>query len=365
VDADAARARERARTIEALEKKYGRGAILRLGDRGESAVEIPVWSTGSFGLDLALGVGGLPRGRIVEIYGPEASGKTSLCLSTIASVQRGGGAAAVIDTEHALDPNWARTCGVDLDNLYIAQPQSAEEALNIADELVRSGGWDAIVIDSVAALAPMSELSGEIGESYVGLQARLMSQALRKLVGGIKQSGCLLVFTNQIREKIGVLFGNPETTPGGRALKFYASVRIEVRRIKDIKQGTLTVGTRVRSRVVKNKVAPPMRSAEFDILYSEGISRSGEVLDLGAELGVIHKAGAFYTYQQIRLGHGREASRDFLRAHEDVRAAIEREIREKVRDAQTPLGLLTNRVDVEDAEAASEDESAAGDAETG
>ena len=312
-------------TLNDLTKRFGDGAILRLGDAVHLHVEsIP---TGSLAIDIALGVGGIPRGRVVEIYGPESSGKTTLCLHTIAEAQKLGGICAFIDMEHALDPAYAARIGVDVKNLYISQPDMAEQALEIAEALVRSGALDVIVLDSVAALVPRAELEGEMGDSHVGLQARLMSQALRKLSGAIKQSNSSMIFTNQLREKIGVMFGNPETTSGGRALKFYASVRLDIRRIQAIKAAGETVGNRTRVRVTKNKVAPPFREAEFDIMYNEGISKVGDVLDIGTALNVIEKRGAFYRYEGDLIGQGRENSKDFLRANPQITRLIENIIR--------------------------------------
>jgi recombination protein RecA len=323
---------ERARAVDAailqIEKQFGRGAIMRLGDRGAQSVE--VIPTGSVALDLALGVGGVPRGRITEIFGPESSGKTTLCYHIVANAQRAGGVAAFIDAEHALDPGYARNVGVNVDELLVSQPDTGEQALEIAETLIRSNGVDVVVIDSVAALVPRAEIEGEMGDSFVGLQARLMSQALRKLTGAINRSKTALVFTNQLREKIGVMFGNPETTPGGRALKFYSSVRLDIRRIETLKTGTDAVGSRTRVKVVKNKVASPFRLAEFDIMYNEGISREGGLLDVGIAAGVLSKTGAWFNYGDTRLGQGRENARDFLRANAEIAEKIEDEIRSKV-----------------------------------
>lgn len=311
-----------------IEKKYGKGAIMKLGERPvtEGLEAIP---TGALTLDAALGIGGVPRGRIVEIYGPESSGKTTLALQIIAEAQRNGGVAAFIDAEHALDPLYARRIGVDIDNLLVSQPDTGEQALEIAETLVRSGAVDVIVIDSVAALVPRAEIEGEMGDAQVGLQARLMSQALRKLAGAISKSKVCVIFINQLREKIGVMFGNPEVTPGGRALKFWASVRIDVRKIETLKKGTEDIGARVRARVVKNKVAPPFRTAEFDILFGEGISREGSILDLAVQHGVVDKSGSWYSYGDIKLGQGREQARVFLKENPE----ITREIEEKTRQA--------------------------------
>ena len=306
-------------------KRYGDGAILRLGDA--THLQVDAIPTGSLALDIALGVGGLPRGRVTEIYGPESSGKTTLCLHTIAEAQKRGGICAFIDMEHALDPAYAERIGVSIEDLYISQPDMAEQALEIAESLVRSGALDVIVLDSVAALVPRAELEGEMGDSHVGLQARLMSQALRKLSGAIKQSNTCMIFTNQLREKIGVMFGNPETTAGGRALKFYASVRLDIRRIQAIKAGGEVVGNRTRVRVTKNKVAPPFREAEFDIMYNEGISKVGDILDIATVLGVIEKRGAFYRYQGDLIGQGRENAKQFLRENPEIALEMENIIR--------------------------------------
>ncbi len=311
--------------LQQIERRFGKGAIMKLGEA--SHIHVDVIPTGSIALDLALGIGGVPRGRVTEIYGPEASGKTTLCQHIIANAQRAGGFAAFIDAEHALDRTYAAHCGVDTDNLLISQPDTGEQALEIVDSLVRSNALDVIVIDSVAALTPRAEIEGEMGDSHVGLQARLMSQALRKLTGAISNSNTSVIFTNQLREKIGVMFGNPETTAGGKALKFYASVRLDIRRIDSIKQGTDVMGSRTRVKVVKNKVAPPFRVAEFDIMYSEGISREGGLIDLGLEMGLIKKSGAWFNIGDIRLGQGRENAKDFLRQNSDVAGAIEEQIR--------------------------------------
>jgi recombination protein RecA len=327
------RSGERSRAVDAailqIEKQFGRGAIMRLGDKGAHQ-NVDVIPTGSIALDLALGVGGVPRGRITEIFGPESSGKTTLCYHVAASAQRGGGVAAFIDAEHALDPKYARNVGVNVDELLVSQPDTGEQALEIAETLIRSNGVDVVIVDSVAALVPRAEIEGEMGDSFVGLQARLMSQALRKLTGAINRSNTALVFTNQLREKIGVMFGNPETTPGGRALKFYASVRLDIRRIETLKSGTDAVGSRTRVKVVKNKVASPFRLAEFDILYNEGISREGGLLDVGVAAGVLSKTGAWFNYGDTRLGQGRENSRDFLKANPEIAGKIEEEVRGKV-----------------------------------
>jgi recombination protein RecA len=307
--------------LQQIEKQFGKGAIMKLGE--EHVLPVDVISTGSIGLDLALGVGGVPRGRVVEIYGPESSGKTTLALTIIAHAQKNGGNAVFIDAEHALDASYARKLGVDIANLHVAQPDTGEEALEIADHLVRSGAVDVVVVDSVAALVPRAEIEGEMGDSHVGLQARLMSQALRKLAGSISKSKTCVVFINQIRMQIGVMFGNPETTAGGRALKFYASVRLDIRRIATLKEGESAVGNRTRVKVVKNKVAAPFREAEFDILYNEGISREGELLDFAVDKDVVQKAGTWFSFGEERIGQGRENARLFLKEHPDVRAKIE------------------------------------------
>jgi recombination protein RecA len=309
-----------------IERAFGKGSVMKLGQR-ERAVEIETISTGSLGLDLALGVGGLPRGRIVEIYGPESSGKTTLTLHCIAEAQKAGGVCAFVDAEHALDPSYARKLGVDIDELLISQPDTGEQALEIADTLVRSLAIDLVVIDSVAALVPRAELEGEMGDSHMGLQARLMSQALRKLTASIHRSNCIVIFTNQIRQKIGVMFGNPETTTGGNALKFYASVRLDIRRIGQIKDRDVVVGNQTRVKVVKNKVAPPFRVVEFDIMYGEGISKTGELLDLGARAGVIEKSGSWFSHDSQRIGQGRENAKAYLKDHPEVAGAIEAAIR--------------------------------------
>ena len=309
-----------------IERQFGKGAIMRMGD--PSVVrDVAVVSTGSLGLDLALGVGGLPRGRVVEIYGPEASGKTTLTLEVVARMQRSGGTAAFIDAEHALDPQYAEKIGVDVDELLVSQPDTGEQALEIADMVVRSGAVDVVVIDSVAALTPKAEIEGEMGDSHVGLHARLMSQALRKLTANIKRSNTLVIFINQIRMKIGVMFGSPETTTGGNALKFYASVRLDIRRIGAIKKRDEVIGNETRIKVVKNKVAPPFKQVQFDILYGEGISREGELIDLGVKHGIVEKSGAWYSYDGERIGQGRDNVREFLKEHEDVARAIDTALR--------------------------------------
>lgn len=311
-----------------IEKKYGKGSIMKLG---EKAVEegISVIPTGALTLDVALGVGGIPRGRIIEIYGPESSGKTTLALQIIAEAQRRGGVAAFIDAEHALDPLYARNLGVDIDNLLVSQPDTGEQALEIAETLVRSGAVDVIVVDSVAALVPRAEIEGEMGDAQVGLQARLMSQALRKLAGAISKSQVSVIFINQLREKIGVMFGNPEVTPGGRALKFWASVRIDVRKIESLKKGTEDIGARVRAKVVKNKVAPPFKVAEFDIIYGKGISREGSLLDLAVQKGIVEKSGSWFSYGDLKLGQGREQAKEFLADNPELAAEIEKKVREE------------------------------------
>ena len=310
-----------------IERQFGKGAIMRMGD-ASVVRDIEVVSTGSLGLDLALGVGGLPRGRVMEIYGPESSGKTTLTLEVIARTQRDGGTAAFIDAEHALDPQYAERIGVDVDELLVSQPDTGEQALEIADMIVRSGAVDVVVIDSVAALTPKAELEGEMGDSHVGLQARLMSQALRKLTANIKRSNTLVIFINQIRMKIGVMFGSPETTTGGNALKFYSSVRLDIRRIGAIKKRDEVIGNHTRIKVVKNKVAPPFKQVEFDILYGEGISREGELIDLGVKHGIIEKSGAWYSYGGERIGQGRDNVREFLKEHQDIAIAIETALRD-------------------------------------
>lgn len=334
-----------------IEKQFGKGAIMKLGT-GEALDEIPVISTGSLSLDLALGVGGLPRGRVVEIYGPESSGKTTLCLHAIAEAQKTGGNAAFVDAEHALDTTYAKKLGVQTDDLLVAQPDTGEQALEIVETLVRSGAIDIIVIDSVAALVPRAEIEGEMGDSHMGLQARLMSQALRKLTAAISKSMTTVVFINQIRMKIGVVFGNPETTTGGNALKFYSSVRLDIRRIESIKDGQEVTGSRVRVKVVKNKIAPPFKQAEFDIMFSEGVSKVGELIDLGVDKKIVDKAGAWYSYNEERLGQGREAAKTFLKANVDIAEKIERTIREKA-------GLLKPAPEASPEAAPSEKKSAA------
>jgi recombination protein RecA len=311
-----------------IDKNFGKGSVMRLGD--ESRAPIEIIPTGSIALDVALGIGGLPRGRVVEIYGPESSGKTSLALHAVANAQKAGGIAAFIDAEHALDPEYAKNLGVDTDALLVSQPDTGEQALEIADMLIRSGALDILVIDSVAALVPRAEIEGEMGDSHVGLQARLMSQALRKIAGALSNSGTTAIFINQLREKIGVMFGSPETTTGGKALKFYASVRLDIRRIETLKNGGDAVGNRTRVKVVKNKMAPPFKQAEFDILYGEGVSREGSIIDMGVDQGILRKSGAWYTYEGDQLGQGKENARKFLRDNPDVTNEVEKRIKDKL-----------------------------------
>ena len=308
-----------------IEKDFGKGSVMKLGEA--TAMAIDVISTGSIGLDIAVGIGGLPKGRIVEVYGPESSGKTTVALHTIAEAQKQGGIAAFIDAEHALDPVYANALGVDIDNLIISQPDTGEQALEIAEALIRSGAIDIIVVDSVAALVPRAEIEGDMGDSHVGLQARLMSQALRKLTGSIKKSNCVAIFINQLREKVGVMFGNPETTTGGRALKFYSSVRLDVRKIDTIKQGDKVLGSRTRVKVVKNKVAPPFKQAEFDIMYGEGISKVGDLLDIAADIDIVKKSGSWYSYNDTKLGQGRENVKNFLQDNPDLIKEIDQKVR--------------------------------------
>jgi len=333
-------------TLAGLNKKYGEGTVMKLGEASKMQVEsIP---TGSLSLDIALGVGGIPRGRIIEIYGPESSGKTTICLHAIAEAQRAGGMCGFIDVEHALDPSYAAKIGVDVQNLYVSQPDTGEQALEIAEALVRSGAMDVVVVDSVAALVPRAEIEGEMGDSHVGLQARLMSQALRKLTGVIKSSGTCMIFTNQLRQKIGVMFGNPETTTGGMALKFYASVRLDIRRIESIKQGTDVVGNRTRVTVKKNKVAPPFKVAEFDIMFNEGISTTGDLIDLGVEYDVITKRGAFFSFGDTRLGQGRENAKEFLRQNSQLATEISQLIRGRVGITERANGAASNGAAADD-----------------
>ncbi len=310
-----------------IEKQYGKGSVMKLGDKGAN-MQIETTPTGCLSLDLALGLGGIPKGRIVEVYGPESSGKTTVALHMVAEVQKRGGIAGFIDAEHALDPVYARNIGVDIDNLYISQPDNGEQALEIAETMVRSGAVDIIIVDSVAALVPKAEIEGDMGDSHVGLQARLMSQALRKLTAVISKSNCTVIFINQLREKVGVMFGNPEVTTGGRALKFYSSIRMDVRRIETLKQGGEMVGNRTRIRVVKNKIAPPFKEAEFDIMFGEGISREGDILDLAANTGVVNKSGAWYAYNGEKIGQGRENAKTFLRQNPQICQEIEERVRE-------------------------------------
>ena len=312
--------------LSSIEKQFGKGSIMRLGDSPDK-LQVSTISTGVLSIDMALGIGGVPRGRVVEIYGPESSGKTTVALHIVAQAQKNGGVAAFIDAEHALDPLYARKLGVDIDNLLVSQPDTGEQALEIAEALVRSGAVDVIVIDSVAALVPRAEIEGEMGDAHVGLQARLMSQALRKLTGAISKSNTIAIFINQIREKVGVMFGNPEITPGGRALKFYASIRMEVRKIETLKQGSELVGSRTRVKIVKNKIAPPFKQADFDIMYGEGISREGSLIDLAAEMDIISKSGTWYSYNDTRLGQGRENTKIYLKEHPELATEIEEKIR--------------------------------------
>ena len=309
-----------------IEKQYGKGSVMKLGDSSSNMV-VEAVPTGSLGLDIALGVGGVPKGRIVEIYGPESSGKTTVALHMVAEVQKRGGIAGFIDAEHALDPVYAKNIGVDIDNLYISQPDNGEQALEITETMVRSGAVDIVIVDSVAALVPKAEIEGDMGDSHVGLHARLMSQALRKLTAAISRSNCVVIFINQLREKVGVMFGNPETTTGGRALKFYASVRLDVRRTETLKQGGEMVGNHVKVKVVKNKVAPPFKQAEFDIMFGTGISREGEILDLASECNVVNKSGAWYSYNGERIGQGRENAKIFLKDHPEICEEIEKQVR--------------------------------------
>ncbi|MBV8096921.1 MAG: recombinase RecA, partial [Acetobacteraceae bacterium] len=331
-----------------IERAFGKGSIMRMGQKGAEE-QVEVIPSGSLGLDLALGIGGLPRGRIIEIYGPESSGKTTLALHAIAEAQKRGGTCAFIDAEHALDPVYARKLGVDIDNLLISQPDAGEQALEIADTLVRSGAIDVLVVDSVAALVPRAELEGEMGDQHMGLHARLMSQALRKLTGSVSRSKTMMIFLNQIRMKIGVMFGNPETTTGGNALKFYASIRMEIRRIGQIKDRDEVVGNQTRVKVVKNKLAPPFRQVEFDIMYGEGVSKSGEILDLGVKAGVVEKSGAWFSYDSQRIGQGRENAKQFLREHPAIAEAVERRVREQAGMVASAM-LVTD--EAEEAEAA-------------
>ena len=317
-----------------IEKQFGKGAVIRMGE--QTVQDIQVIPTGCLDLDMALGVGGLPRGRVVEIYGPESSGKTTVALHVVAEAQRAGGVAAFIDAEHALDPLYARKLGVDVDQLYVSQPDTGEQALEICEALVRSGAIDIVVIDSVAALVPKAEIDGEMGDSFVGLQARLMSQALRKLTGIVNKTNCVCIFINQLREKVGVMYGNPETTPGGRALKFYASVRVDIRRGEQLKDGSTVVGNRTKAKIVKNKVAPPFRVAEFDILYGEGISKEGSLLDAAVQLDIIHKSGAWFSYGDQRIGQGRENTRKFLKENPEIAREIDTIVRAEMMGKNEP-----------------------------
>lgn len=367
---DMAQAADKGKALEAalgqIDRQFGKGSAMRLGDQERVAVEaIP---TGSIALDIALGIGGLPRGRIVEIYGPESSGKTTVALHAVANVQKAGGTAAFIDAEHALDPEYAKKLGVDTDNLIVSQPDTGEQALEIADILIRSGGVDILVIDSVAALVPKAEIEGEMGDSHVGLQARLMSQALRKITGALNTTGTTAIFINQLREKIGVFFGSPETTTGGKALKFYASVRLDVRRIETLKEGTEPVGNRTRVKVVKNKMAPPFKQAEFDILYGQGISKEGGIIDLGVEHGFVKKSGAWYTYEGDQLGQGKENARQFLKDNPQLATEIESKVKSKLgvglgnppvgEDSQAPAVAAEDDLDVAEVLAAGIDDAA-------
>jgi len=345
-DANDAKKAVLTKALEDITKRYGEGAIIRLGEAHH--LDVAAIPTGSLSLDIALGVGGFPRGRVAEVYGPEASGKTTLCLHLAAEAQKMGGTVAYIDMEHALDPAYAAKVGVDVDNLLISQPDTGEQALEILQTLVRSGALDLVIIDSVAALVPRSEIEGDMGDATMGMQARLMSQALRKLSGVISQTRTAVVFTNQIRHKIGVYFGNPETTPGGLALKFYSSIRLDMRRIQSIKSGSEIIGNRVRARAVKNKVAAPFRTAEFDIMYDEGISKSGDILDLGTNLDVITKRGAFYSYGDIRLGQGRENAKTFLKQNQELSNEIENAVREQALGASLPVDKPDDNPEKED-----------------
>ena len=329
-----------------IEKQYGKGSVMKLGDKGAN-MKIETIPTGSLSLDLALGLGGVPKGRIIEVYGPESSGKTTIALHMVAEVQKAGGIAGFIDAEHALDPAYARNIGVDIDNLYISQPDNGEQALEITETMVRSGAVDILIVDSVAALVPKAEIDGDMGDSHVGLQARLMSQALRKLTAVISKSNCIVIFINQLREKVGVMFGNPETTTGGRALKFYSSIRMDVRRIETLKQNGEAIGNRTRIRVVKNKIAPPFKEAEFDIMFGEGISRTGDVLDLAASEGVVVKSGAWYAYEGTKIGQGRENAKTYLKENPAVFEEIEKKVRECF-ELEQPKEIEEGKVDVEE-----------------
>ncbi len=331
-----------------IEKQFGKGSIIRMGERPVQNIE--VIPTGCLDLDMALGVGGLPRGRVVEIYGPESSGKTTVALHVVAEAQKAGGVAAFIDAEHALDPIYAKKLGVDIDQLYVSQPDTGEQALEICEALVRSGAIDVVVIDSVAALTPKAEIDGEMGDSFVGLQARLMSQALRKLTGIVNKTNCVCIFINQLREKVGVMYGNPETTPGGRALKFYSSVRIDIRRGEQLKDGSTVVGNRTKAKIVKNKVAPPFRVAEFDILYGEGISKEGNLLDSAVQLDIIHKSGAWFSYGDQRIGQGRENTRKYLKENPAIAAEIEALVRAELMGKNEPITTVSEMEEPEDTE---------------
>ena len=313
--------------ISQIEKQYGKGAVMKLGDSGAN-MNVETVPTGCLSLDIALGLGGVPKGRVIEVYGPESSGKTTVALHMVAEVQKAGGIAGFIDAEHALDPVYAKKIGVDIDNLYISQPDNGEQALEITETMVRSGAVDIVIVDSVAALVPKAEIDGDMGDSHVGLQARLMSQALRKLTAVISKSNCIVIFINQLREKVGVMFGNPETTTGGRALKFYSSIRMDVRRIESLKQGGEIIGNRTRIKVVKNKIAPPFKEAEFDIMFGQGISREGDILDLASNVNVVNKSGAWYAYMGEKIGQGRENAKQFLKEHPEIRDEIEAKVRE-------------------------------------
>ena len=331
-----------------IEKQFGKGAVMKLGDNN-AQMQVEVVPSGSLSLDLALGVGGVPKGRIVEVYGPESSGKTTVALHMVAEVQKRGGIAGYVDAEHAMDPTYAKALGVDIDNLYISQPDDGEQALEIAETMVRSGAIDIVIVDSVAALVPRAEIEGEMGDSHMGLQARQMSQALRKLTGITNKSNCTVVFINQLREKIGVTFGNPETTTGGRALKFYSSIRMEIRKADVLKQGTEIVGNRVKVKIAKNKVAPPFKTAEFDIVYGKGISKEGDILDLAADVDIVNKSGAWYAYNETRIGQGRENAKQFLRDNPDVCQEIENQVREHY-DLPVLDEVMTSSVDVAEVE---------------
>lgn len=329
-----------------IEKKYGKGSVMKLGEN--AAMNVEAISTGSLGLDIALGIGGVPKGRIVEIYGPESSGKTTIALHVVAEAQKKGGEAAYIDVEHALDPVYARNLGVDIDSLLVSQPDTGEQALEIAEALVRSGALDVVVVDSVAALVTRAEIEGDMGDSHVGVQARLMSAALRKLTSAISKSNCVVIFINQLREKVGVVYGNPEVTPGGRALKFYASVRIDIRRVETIKNGTEMVGSHTRAKVVKNKVAPPFKQAEFDIMYGKGISKSGEIVDLGVEYGIINKSGAWFSYNNERLGQGRDNIKALLESNKELSDEIEAKVLAAIKAKHQPSGEAAEKPETQD-----------------